>query len=347
MTTDTLGCIMTYCRFSLVFLVCRRWRDLYIAKHKRIRFFLKAMLLNLSTTVWYIVTREQEITDKRKIMIYQYASRHSPINVITYLMNKRYNNKEIYDGLPASVKNIRFPPNFYLMSLDLAKIKWYFSKNSTKRDYPLLFNLRIGCVIKAGRLDILEYLHSIIYRFTYKNLKTAARVDNLDCFKYIRDRLEVIVDKKQIKNLLMACASESKSTKVPHYLLNDLDCKNMFSKDEIARIIDTCVQNGNLELIKCLYSKNIHCRDVGMMAVFGGSVEILNWAILMGIPINKRKAIEGATRHKNSIEKGMKQEQIYLSEKGKSLKYQQKELEVYETDIKAYNECISILETLE
>lgn len=346
---DIIGYIMGFCRVSLAFLVCRKWRDLYIVNHKSIRFPPRFVLLKINTTKWFIETNiKKELTDIQKVKIYQYAAVYSPIDVISYLTNKGCDDEKIYSRLSDDEKKTigsdTFHPNFYLGSLNLDKIKWYFSSYFAVEDPSILLaKLNINFVIKKDKVPILEYLHSIGYKFTYIHLLRAASTDSLDCFKYIKGVSGIVtLDRKMVKQSLNTCADSDNGTKVAHYLLDNLSFELNLSDNRKEDIIHSAVMNHNLELIKLLHSKGIRHDNIGEIAASVACVQILKWVISMKIPINKQEAMRDVTLMKDVKLRDTKR----LQEKEKLTKLQQIDLKSCKEHITALDSCIALLESL-
>lgn len=303
---DLLHCLVSFCKKSIVYLVCRRFRDVYKVLFKKFRYYPPSILLNLNTTEWYLetqiekdievsdISREKE-NDKIKRKVFAYACRYAPIEVISRLISKGYHYEDyFYKDIQKKMGTIEslpyFPPNCCLKSLDLDKIKWFMYAIMNSRGGSIFFNLNIKCILENDNIEILQYLCTIGYKFVPNDLEIAAMVDALLCFKFMaailkQKLLPIIVP------ILTNCASSNK-LRIPKYLLEDLYKKHKFKQNDINYIFAVCVGFNNLPLITYLHSMGLRATDLDKSAANHGNVDILKWMKQNNIVIHKNNIIE-------------------------------------------------------
>jgi len=350
--TDLLGYFFSFSKCSLAYLVCKKWRDLYKLVHKKFRYFPESVLLNLNTTKWYVTTQADEETiyneyEETKQEVFNYACRYSPIDVLDYLISKRYD--EIPNGISRKgylstrwkLNNQRpFAPNCCLMSLDLEKIKWFFSLIIPK-DNTILFELDISCVIAANNIAILTYLHSIGFIFGVGNLDVAAKYDYLETFKYLINNPKMKLYKEAVTSILVESA-ESPDIKIPRYMFEELNLRVAFDNDDLEWIFETAAEWHNLNLIKYLHSKGYMSNNLGNDAASYGDIEILRWMKENNVSMDTEEAI---TRIRESIrlkEKGIEEFEDVTNNKTVVMNI----IAAFKEEIIAFNECIAYLDTL-
>lgn len=325
---DMVYYIMGFCEYTLAFLVCRKWRNVYITKYKRIRFYLSAMLLKINTTRQQV--GDNVVSDEHKTMMFTYACIYSPIEVIDYLMEKKFN-----------VGNISRPRDMYtylLSSLDLDKIEYYIPKI----DKHIIPKLNITNVLKRNGVEVLKYLHSMGYEFRLKNIGIAAYCDSLESFKYMIEVTKTEINRKLVDITLDHSVRSLNSIRPLVYLLDDLKYTDETLEFRLKDSVECAVRNKNNKLVKYLYSKGISCDVVGQVSAVCCNIELLEWSIVNRIPINKEKAIEDIRKRTKQYQRQLLN--ITKGTKDPLSKYRLQEYPKYITDS---DTCISILESLE
>lgn len=353
---DMLTHIIRLSKVSLAFLVCRKWRDLYKSIHEEFKYFPSSVLLHMSTVSWYVTTYTSTITELDRDKIFNYACRYAPIPVIDYLASNGYINWTIKDSAIGARKHgdsyylrgtsklktaIHFAHDSCLESLDLNKIKWFFSfvRNSKYEDgyvyeKDILVRIDISSVIRDDNISILEYLNSIDYQFTQRHFHTASRYDCLETFKYMKNKS---TERIEVVSLIMKSA-ESNGDKIPRYVMEELGLEPDFDEDEDRDFIfETAVEHNNIALIKYLYSREIRSDRLDLFAAQYRRIEILKWMNENNIDIPKDRIIKEMKRRKQrKIDKL----------KNNSLNNSQSRIKKLEGDIVMFDLCINYVESL-
>lgn len=295
----------------------------------------------MSTTKWYIETKET--TNREKIVMFKYVCKYSSREVITYLIEKGYGNKNLYE----TEEPRDYPANFCLESLDLDKIRWFFSLDIHEKDAFTPSKLNIYLVINTDNLDILRYLYRIGYTFDKEDLKRAVRNDSLCCFKYLIDILKIKIDRDFIIDMLCE-STQSTDIKVPDYLLSELKQHNLELKESDINYITVNAINGNIKLIMYLHSKGMHNKEIGSKISTSGNIKLIEWCVSENIPINKQRAIQTVVDARRKVERQQKRLIEFLSTNTResAVDYLERGVKQYEEDIAIYNKHITYLESL-
>lgn len=151
---EIISYIISFSRVSLVHLTCKKLRDLYKKLHGEFRYFPRSILLNMSTTIWYV----EKNKDKFNFSDIRRAVSLDSLRSFKYMIKKleiKLTRKTVKTILLESAK----APGIKILRYILEKLCFDIE---LRNDIDGIISI-IDKAVLFHNLELIEYLHSKEY----------------------------------------------------------------------------------------------------------------------------------------------------------------------------------------